>query len=146
MFKKILVPVDISAPEPAKPAIKAAAELAKAIDAEIRLVYVSPFLLDAALPYLPDNFFQKEEEESKKRLEALAFEAGLTADRTSVASMCGAVHHLVLEEAKKFGADVIVIGSRQPTVSTYFLGSNASAILRHATCSVLVIRGGASTS
>ncbi|MCV5871851.1 universal stress protein, partial [Escherichia coli] len=36
--------------------------------------------------------------------------------------------------------DVIVIGSRKPGISTHLLGSNAAAVVRHAECSVLVVR------
>ena len=38
------------------------------------------------------------------------------------------------------GADLIVIGSHRPAMSTYLLGSNAKTIVRHAKCSVLVLR------
>ncbi len=141
MFKKILVPVDIADPNPARPALATAAYLADA-EAEICLIYVIPFLVDAALEYLPKNFFDAEAAQAKGQLQAMALEAGLPQSRTRFAVPCGAIHHLVLEEATNFGADLIIIGSHKPSVSTYFLGSSASAILRHATCSVLVRRNG----
>jgi nucleotide-binding universal stress UspA family protein len=53
----------------------------------------------------------------------------------------GSVYNEVLAEAKKIGADLIVVGSHRPGMATYLLGSNASTIVRHAECSVLVIRG-----
>jgi nucleotide-binding universal stress UspA family protein len=34
----------------------------------------------------------------------------------------------------------VVIGSHRPTMATFLLGSNASTIVRHARCSVLVVR------
>jgi UDP-N-acetylmuramate: L-alanyl-gamma-D-glutamyl-meso-diaminopimelate ligase len=37
-------------------------------------------------------------------------------------------------------ADLIVIGSHRPAMSTYLLGSNAKTVARHATCSVLIVR------
>jgi nucleotide-binding universal stress UspA family protein len=37
-------------------------------------------------------------------------------------------------------ADLIVIGSHHPNWSTYLIGSNATKIVRHALCSVLVVR------
>ena len=36
--------------------------------------------------------------------------------------------------------DLIIIGSRRPSVKTYLLGSNAAAIVRHANISVMVVR------
>ena len=98
-------------------------------------------MVDATLKYLPKNFFEREAADAREKLRAMAIEAGLPELGTTFAAPCGAIHRLVLEEAKTFGADLIIIGSRRPSVSTYFLGSSASAILRHATCSVLVRRG-----
>ncbi|MCC2654076.1 MAG: universal stress protein UspA, partial [Microvirga sp.] len=46
----------------------------------------------------------------------------------------------VLDEAEQTGADLVVVGSHRPTMATYLLGSNASTIVRHAKCSVLVVR------
>ncbi len=37
-------------------------------------------------------------------------------------------------------ADLIVVGSHRPNWSTYLIGSNAANIVRHAQCSVLVMR------
>ena len=42
--------------------------------------------------------------------------------------------------AEQTGADLVVVGSHRPTMATYLLGSNASTIVRHAKCSVLVVR------
>ena len=142
VFKKILVPIDVADPTPARPALAAASHLAGA-DTEICLVYVIPFLIDAALEYLPNNFFHAEAAEAKKQLKEMAAEAGLPEARISFAVPCGAIHHLVLDAAKSFSADLIIIGSHKPSTSTYFLGSSASAILRQATCSVLAKRGSA---
>ena len=52
----------------------------------------------------------------------------------------GPVHHEVLEEAKEFGADLIVMSSHDPGLRTYFIGSNAAQVVRHAHCSVMVVR------
>jgi nucleotide-binding universal stress UspA family protein len=52
----------------------------------------------------------------------------------------GAVSDEVLSEAEIWGADLIIIGSHSPSMSTYLLGSNAQKIVRYANCSVLVVR------
>jgi nucleotide-binding universal stress UspA family protein len=52
----------------------------------------------------------------------------------------GSVYNEVLREADRIGADLIVVGSHRPTMATYLLGSNAATIVRHARCSVLVVR------
>ncbi|MGQ7113147.1 universal stress protein, partial [Escherichia sp. TWPC-MK] len=45
-----------------------------------------------------------------------------------------------LEMAKKIPAHMIIIASHRPDITTYLLGSNAAAVVRHAECSVLVVR------
>ena len=40
------------------------------------------------------------------------------------------------------GIDLIVMRSHRPKFSTYLLGSNAAHIVRHAPCSVFVVREG----
>ena len=52
----------------------------------------------------------------------------------------GSVRDEVNELAEELGADVVVIGSRNPSISTHLLGSNASSVIRHANLPVLVVR------
>ena len=42
--------------------------------------------------------------------------------------------------AKQIGADCIIVGSHKPGLADYFLGSTAARVVRHAPCSVLVLR------
>lgn len=46
----------------------------------------------------------------------------------------------ITEFAEKMGADCIVVGSHKPGLEDFFLGSSAARIVRHAPCSVHVIR------
>ena len=64
------------------------------------------------------------------------------ADKSKVttAVRMGSVYNEVLAEAEEHKADLIVIGSHRPAMATYLLGSNATTIVRHAPCSVLVVR------
>ena len=60
--------------------------------------------------------------------------------RISFAVASGGVYHELLREAEDWGADLVVVGSHRPVMSDYLLGSNAKTIVRHAQCSVLVVR------
>lgn len=42
--------------------------------------------------------------------------------------------------AKKVGADCIIVGSHKPGLEDFFLGSTSSRVVRHANCSVHVLR------
>jgi hypothetical protein len=46
----------------------------------------------------------------------------------------------ILEAAEEAEADLIVVGSHRPAMKDYLLGTNASRVMRHARCSVLVAR------
>ncbi|NNF80974.1 MAG: universal stress protein [Rhizobiales bacterium] len=46
----------------------------------------------------------------------------------------------ITDHAKEIKADCIVVGSHKPGLQDYFLGSTASRVVRHAPCSVHVLR------
>ena len=52
----------------------------------------------------------------------------------------GSVYKTTLNFARDIGADLIVMGAHKPGMADYLLGSNASQIVRHAKCSVWVVR------
>ncbi|MGB0697454.1 MAG: universal stress protein [Rhodospirillaceae bacterium] len=52
----------------------------------------------------------------------------------------GTVYEAVLSMSRKVNADLIVIGSHRPELKDYLLGPNAARVVRHASCSVLVVR------
>ena len=139
MFNRIIVAVDLADPDPARPALQQVADMARS-NGEIRLIHVRPFMVQAALAYLPDNYFEKEEQEALEALRAIARESGLPVDRVSVESPIGTPYDSILQASRAFEADLIVVGSHRPAMSTYLLGSNAARIVRHAQCSVLVVR------
>ena len=52
----------------------------------------------------------------------------------------GSVYEQVLKVAEELAVDQIVIGAHRPGLSDYLLGPNTARVVRHATCSVNVIR------
>jgi nucleotide-binding universal stress UspA family protein len=141
MFKTILVPVDLGEVEAAQPAIDKAVELANGGEGTLRLIYVRSIVPVTYMEFMPPAFDEEQQGEAEKRLAELAASVDLPAERVSAVVRLGSVYNEVLDEAEKTGADLIVIGSHRPTMATYLLGSNASTIVRHAKCSVLVVRG-----
>ncbi len=62
--------------------------------------------------------------------------------QTSMQIVRGSARDLILDEAEKWNADLIVVGSLGHSfLSRTFLGSVSEAVVRHAKCSVLVVRG-----
>jgi nucleotide-binding universal stress UspA family protein len=140
MFKTILVPVDLGEVEAAQPAIDKAVELVKTSGGTLRLVYVRAIVPVTYMEFMPPTFDEEQQGEADARLAKLAAVVGLPSERVSAVVRLGSVYAEVLDEAEKTGTDLIVIGSHRPTMATYLLGSNAATVVRHAKCSVLVVR------
>lgn len=140
MFNKIVVPVDPSEIDFAKPAVEAAANLAAQAGGEVRLIAVLPVMNGYVSELLPADYEAALEKETDVRVRGLGIAAGIPADKVSIVMRTGSVYHEVIDEAKDWGADAIVVCSHRPVMSTYLLGSNAAKIVRHAPCSVLVLR------
>jgi nucleotide-binding universal stress UspA family protein len=140
MYKQILVPVDLSDTELAKPAIETAVTLAKSSGGSVRLVNVLPMTPVMLAEYVPPDFDVQQRKSSEEALAIVTRECGLDPARVSSTVRQGGIYHEVLEEAKAISADLIVMSSHRPAMRTYFLGSNAGHVVRYAQCSVLVVR------
>lgn len=141
MFRKILVPVDLADLDIARKAVTRAAALARESGGTVRLIYVRSIMPVSFVEFVPPNFDEEQARLSVDELTEFAKEVPLPPERVSTVVRVGAVYNEVLEEASEIGADLIVVSSHQPGVSTYLIGSNAATIVRHATSSVLVLRG-----
>ena len=140
MFKTILVPVDLAEIDAAKPALARALQLARASEGTIRLIYVRSIVPVTYMEFVPPSFDEEQQSDAERKLAKLAAAVNLPADRVSAVVRLGSTYGEILSEAERTGADLVVVGSHRPSMATYLLGSNASAIVRHAKCSVLVVR------
>jgi len=140
MYKSILVPVDLAEAELAEPAIAAAVAFAEMSGGTVRLVHVRSLVPITYMEFVPADFDAGQQSDAESRLAAIAAGASLPAERVSARVLVGSVHGEVLAEAEASGADLIVIGSHEPGMLAYVIGSNASTIVRRAKCSVLVVR------
>jgi nucleotide-binding universal stress UspA family protein len=140
MFKKILAPIDLTESELTKRGIDEAVALAKANNADLRLVNVQTLVPVAFIDYVPPNFDVRLKETSEKEMVETAKTIDYPSNRVSTVVRFGSIYSEVLAEAEQWGADLIVVCSHRPTMATYLLGSNAKTIVRHAKCSVLVVR------
>jgi nucleotide-binding universal stress UspA family protein len=52
----------------------------------------------------------------------------------------GSIYDEILRAADKLKVDVIVMGAHRPALKDYLLGPNAARVVRHAQCSVYVVR------
>jgi nucleotide-binding universal stress UspA family protein len=141
MFKAILVPVDLAELEIAKPALDVAVEFLRLRDdSKLRLLNVQTLLPAGFMEYVPANFDVDQQERAMVALEEFSATLQVPPERISYTVRIGGIYPEILAEAEEWKADIIVIGSHRPAMSTYLLGSNAKTVVRHANCSVLVVR------
>ena len=135
-YKTILVPVDLAFEDKAGPMIEQAGKLA---DKDTKLVFVN--VVDSLPSYvaahLPADAQDKARARAEESLRKIAKTAGLKAD---IELRSGAAPAGILEVAREREADLILVGSHKPGMQDYLLGSTAARVVRHARCSVLVLR------
>lgn len=141
MYSNILIPLDLSHKEQASELGQVAETLAAGNKARVHLLYVDQsFIHRAGYPHLDQSDFVRHRQDALQQMSNLL--AGL-ADNLEVVTHCrnGTAHDQILETAAELQADAIVMMARKPGISSYFIGSNAERVVRHAPCSVFVIRG-----
>lgn len=136
MYKKIIVPIDLAHAEKAPSMISAARKLSEP-DARIWLVHAVEALPQYASAHVPGGAIEESRVSARKELEKLADQ--MNAD-VEVVVRDGKATNTILDLADEKRADAIVIASHQPDLRDYFLGSTAAGVVRHAQCSVLVLR------
>ncbi|MBG0810163.1 universal stress protein [Methylosinus sp. H3A] len=141
MHEKILVPLDLTEPELTRLALDEALSFAAgAAKPKLRLVNVQSLVPVAFIDYIPANFDEELRTSAEQELADVAAKIDYPQNLVTTVVRFGAIYPEVLAEAEEWGADLIVLGSHRPAMSTYLLGSNAKTIVRHAKCSVLVVR------
>ena len=136
MFKTILVPIEIGNADAANNTINIAATNGNE-DSRIILLNVVEEIPKWAAVELPDGLQKKSFLNSQ---EALTKIASASSVKTEVEVRVGHPYHTILEVAEEKGAELIVIVSHKPGLQDYLLGSTAAKVVRHASCSVLVVR------
>ncbi len=129
MFRKILVPVDLDAPQVAEKALRVAKRLAETEGAEILLISV-----------MPDPQDPEEEARQEARLQALidAEKGELAMD--GVLNLGGTVAREVRAAAEEMGCDLVVMASHWPRLDDHLFGSKSASVALHSACSVMVVR------
>src|SRR5215470_13521227 len=114
MYKHILVPIDLSDLELAKPAIATAVSMAQQANGTLRLVNVLPLTPVMLAEYVPPDFEAQQRKAAEDALGIICNETGLGPSRISWAVRQGGVHQEILDEANTIKADLIVMSSHRP--------------------------------
>jgi nucleotide-binding universal stress UspA family protein len=157
MFQKILIAIGDSARS--EEILKAGLTLAREYNAQILLLHVlnpltphgfetiiSP-LVGGILPIIDDTSIQHYLEEWKEyinlslvRLQSYAQQANEQGIKNEIIQNFGDSGPMICDAAKKWSADLIVMGRNQKSVlNELFLGSTSNYILHKASCSVMIV-------
>ncbi len=145
MYKRIFVPVDGS--ETAERGLSEATRLAKTLDAKLKIAHIvddSPLTLNpeagmATAPLVAD--FAAGGKQILEEARAHAATSGIDAEVVLHENFTGRVADLIIEEASKWGADLVVMGTHgRSGLRHAVLGSTAEAVVHGSNVPVLLVR------
>jgi len=143
MSRSILAAVDVSDTENDAKVLREAWKLAQLDGAQLDVVTVVPdFGMSVVGGFFSADFHEKAVAKAREALDRFVAETlGPEANRKIrhvVAT--GKVYEEILHAARVAGSDLIVVGAHKPELADYLLGPNAARVVRHADCSVYVVR------
>src|SRR6478672_8075464 len=145
MYERILVPVDGS--EISTRGLQEAINLSKVLGAHLRLVHIvddsalalNPETGVAAAPLVED--FAEGGKEILEEARKVAVAAGVNAEVVLHENFTGRVADLIVDEARKWRAELIVMGTHAHAgIRHAVLGSDAEAVLHGAEVPLLLVR------
>ncbi len=139
MYSKILVALDLEETSSTRKAMPTALSLSRCFSAKLAFVYVVPGSQLAVEGQWSGLALRHILDAARNRLTKLTDEHVDGADAEHFVTS-GSVYAGILEAAEQFDADLIVLASHRPEMKDYLLGANASRVVRHARCSVMVVR------
>lgn len=142
MYNTIIMPVDVFAMALSDKAI-GHAEFLAGQEGVIHLLHVVPNSASLTMTRFAADLRRFEEHlrlEAQNGLQTMVNHFSIDPSRIKIHVCEGSVRDAVNDLADELRADIVVIGSRNPSISTHLLGSNASSVIRHARIPVLVVR------
>ena len=149
MAMKILVPIDLADLPTMEKVLAAALQQTEAAGGELTVMTVVPDMI-TGIDYRyairgetggsEDYDMREIVAEALKRLNEVVEAKTPPGMQVETIARHGSVYEQVLNVAEEISADQIIIGAHRPQVSDFLLGPNAARIVRHASCSVNVIR------
>ena len=155
MYKHILLPVDLEAEESWAHALPEALSIASLSGADLTVMSVVPELSTIVAqaakfaPFTdasPKSWAERLLEVVREKLEAFVAEHVPAGQPATTVVRSGSIYKEILGVAKARRCDLIIVGSHRtvgshrPELQDYLMGPNAAKVVRHANCSVLVIR------
>ncbi|WP_187428180.1 Universal stress protein F [Roseobacter fucihabitans] len=135
MYKNILVPVLFDEGHDTQASYRAAHALASE-GARYSVIHVLEEIPAYASSEIPHDVLEKSQQVAADALK----DSAQALPGAKVALISGHAGKTIVDYASENGIDCIVMASHRPGIEDFFLGSTASRVVRHAKCSVHIIR------
>jgi universal stress protein F len=149
MSDSVLVPIDLADLETARKVLAAAMRQSSSPETALTIITVVPDFV-GGLDYRyairgetggsVDYDVREIVNEALARLNDLVAENAPEGKTINTIVRHGTIYEQILQVAEELGVDQIVMGAHRPQLSDYLLGPNTARVVRHAKCSVNVIR------
>jgi nucleotide-binding universal stress UspA family protein len=141
MYTSILLPIDTGHESSWEKAGPVAVRIAQEEGAKIHVMTVIPdFGMSVVGSFFPSNFADDALKAAETELEKIAADIVPQDLLDGTSTVSGTIYKRILVKAEELGADLIVLASHRPEKADYLLGPNAARVVRHANCSVFVVR------
>ena len=135
MYKNILVPIALDHERDVGAALDVAHKLLIA-GGKITAIHIIEMIPGYVAVHMPGGFEEKRQSEAMASLKEKLGESGdVKAD-----VILGHAGRSIQDYAEQHDNDCIIVASHRPGLQDYFLGSPAAWVVRHANCSVHVVR------
>ena len=140
MFKNILVAVNVDDSVNTEKILRIAADITNSNAARLHVLSVIGAAQTVISQYLPEGYEKMVMDRTEQDLATLAASVDLDQGDVTSSARFGGIYREILAHTEKSGVDLIIIGCNKRPATDFFLGSNASRVIRHASCSVFVVR------
>ena len=141
MYEDVLLAIDLNEKHSWKKALPTAVEFCKSFGSVLHVVTVVPdFGMSVVGPFFPDDFQEKSVAAAGDDPDAFLAKHGPEDLSVHPVVGYGSVYEEILRIAEATKSGLIVVASNRPERQDFLLGPNAARVVRHAKCSVLVVR------
>jgi nucleotide-binding universal stress UspA family protein len=141
MFRNILTAIDLTEESSWVKSIPTAVELCQSAGSRLHLMTVIPdFGMSIVSQHFPKDYAEKALASARAELEAFAGKHIPDDVQPTLVIAQGTIYEEIIRVGDEVSADLIVVASHRPSLKDYLLGPNAARVVRHANCSVMVVR------
>ncbi len=141
MYDDVLLAIDLDDQDSWRKALPAAIEVCKRPNGRLHLLTVLPgYGMSIVGQAFPADYEAQAKQKASEQLKKFIGDHVPEDIQADALVDEGSIYDGILRTSKKVNAGLIVVAAHRPEFKDYLLGPNAARVVRHADCSVLVVR------